>query len=103
MVPMALFTKPAFVSILRRNMTHAPTANRSLASKPGVMLQSSFSFANFSAVFFGPFTWVTCFVCTWQLVYFRGETTEHFTVQVVACFSSGEQTHRWLSVFPKFN
>ena len=51
MVPMALFTKPAFVSMLRRNMTHAPTANRSLASKPAVMLQSSFSFASFSAVF----------------------------------------------------
>jgi len=48
---MAPFTKPAFVSMLRRNMTHAPTVNRSLASKPAVMLQLSFSFASFSAVF----------------------------------------------------
>ena len=58
-----------------------------------------------SRLFFGPFTWVTCFidfVCTQQLVYFRAEMTEHFT-EVVACFSSGEQTHRWLSMFPKFN
>ena len=50
-VPMALFTKPAFVSMLRHNMTHTPTANRSLASKPVVVLQSSFSFASLSAVF----------------------------------------------------
>ena len=40
-VPMTPFTKPAFVSMLRRNMTHAPTANRSLASNPAVMLLAS--------------------------------------------------------------
>ena len=49
--PMAPFTKPAFVSMLRRNMTRTPTAMRSLASNPAVMLQSLFSFASFSAVF----------------------------------------------------
>ena len=105
-VPMAPFTKPAFVSMLRRNMTRAPTANRSLASNPAVMLQSSFSFASLSAVFFVPFTGVTCFVnfvCTQQLVYFWGQTTEHFTIKVIACFSSGKQTDGWLSTFPKLN
>ena len=49
---MAPFTKPAFISMLQRNMTHASTANRSLASNPAVVLQSSFSFACFSTVFF---------------------------------------------------
>ena len=42
-LPMAPFTKPAFMSMLQRNMTHIPTANRSLASNPAVILQSSFS------------------------------------------------------------
>ena len=51
-VPMAPFTKAAFVSMLRCNMTRAPTTNRSLASKPAVMLQLLLSFASFSAVFF---------------------------------------------------
>ena len=95
------------MSMLRRNMTHAPTTNRSLASKPAVMLQLLFSFASFSAVFlFVPFTRITCFVdfvCTWQLMYFRGQTTEHVTVEVIARFSSGEKTDRWLSMFPKLN
>ena len=51
-VPLAPFIKPAFVSMFRHNMTHAPTANRSLASSPAVMLQSLFSFASFSVVLF---------------------------------------------------
>ena len=41
-VPIAPLTSPAFVSMLRRSMTRAPTARDSLASSPAVMLQSAF-------------------------------------------------------------
>ena len=41
---MAPLTNPYLVSMLRRNMTRAPLANKSLASRPAVMLQSLFNF-----------------------------------------------------------
>ena len=48
---MAPFTNPVFVSILRRSMTRAPTASKSLASNPVVKLQSLLSLSSCSAAF----------------------------------------------------
>ena len=48
---MAPFTRPAFVSTLRRSMIHAPTAKERVASNPAVMLQSLLSLPRCSDAF----------------------------------------------------
>ena len=42
-------------------------------------------------------------ICTEQLMYFWGQTAEYFSVKVIAHFSPGKQTDRWLSMFPKLS
>ena len=84
----------------------APTANRSLASKPVVMLQSAFSFASFSADFLVHLRGLH--VSSTSSVHGNSYTSEVRRLSMsllksLHAFLLGNKTDRWLSVFLKFN
>lgn len=87
-VPITPFTRPCFVSIFLRNMTRAPIANVSSASRPAAKLLSQLSFSSYF----------------WALLdHFRDEVLSILSIQTTLCNSlSNVESIWWLKSLQAF-
>ena len=96
-MPIAPFTSPHLVSMLRLSITRAPTPTLTTASRPAVLLQSLFNLSSCSAAFLCHLLelFVSSTSSEQKISFFwTVKTYQHLLIQLITLFSGEKQTHR---------